>query len=318
MKKTDVNTGEILVDIISAAIQLPGVKVNRKTFLLEQFKDAPPEIKEIILARGPIKAKCSRDKLKRRAEKIVNDRTLISSGASFAAGMPGGLAMAATIPADTLQFYAVVLRMAQEIAYLYGEDDLWAEETLDMEKVTNQLILYCGVMLKVAGAAQTLRIISSPLAKRIMKKLPQKTMTKTLYYAVVKSIVKTVGTNMTKSVFSKGAAKIVPVIGGVVSGGMTMLTMKPMGMRLVEALDKAHYAYTQFDFDSDWNALVKECNDAVEAMDKQQTANPNVTQASASTSPVFEELKQAKKMVEEGILSEEEFAEIKAKLIAKL
>ena len=33
--------------------------------------------------------------------------------------IPGGIAMAATIPADTLQFFGVALRLAQEISYIY-------------------------------------------------------------------------------------------------------------------------------------------------------------------------------------------------------
>ena len=37
---------------------------------------------------------------------------------SFAAGIPGGLAMAATIPADVAQFFGMALRLAQELAYL--------------------------------------------------------------------------------------------------------------------------------------------------------------------------------------------------------
>lgn len=47
------------------------------------------------------------------AKRIINERTIVSTGASFVAGLPGGLAMAATIPADMLQFYGIALRMAQ-------------------------------------------------------------------------------------------------------------------------------------------------------------------------------------------------------------
>lgn len=37
-------TNTALTDIISAAISLPGVKVNREAFLREQFKSKPEEL----------------------------------------------------------------------------------------------------------------------------------------------------------------------------------------------------------------------------------------------------------------------------------
>ena len=66
-------------------------------------------------------------------------------------------------------------------------------EFLDNDKVTNQLILYCGVMLGASGAAQAVRVMSSALAKQILKKLPQKALTKTFYYPIIKSIAKAFG-----------------------------------------------------------------------------------------------------------------------------
>lgn len=142
-----------LESVISTAIQVPGVKVNREMFLREQFKGLSKDRMEEIIDNGPVAAGWERSQLRKMAKKIINERTIISTGVSFAAGLPGGLAMAATIPADMLQFYGVALRMAQEIAYLYGEADLWNGEFLDNDKVTNQLILYCGVMLGASGAA---------------------------------------------------------------------------------------------------------------------------------------------------------------------
>lgn len=42
------------------------------------------------------------------ANKLIIKRTSQSSIASFVAGIPGGLAMAATIPADIMQFFGMV------------------------------------------------------------------------------------------------------------------------------------------------------------------------------------------------------------------
>ena len=303
---SEYNSNFSLTEVITTAIQIPGVKVNRETFLREQFKKERPAKLERIIAYGPVEASCERKQLQKMAKKLINERTALSTTASFAAGLPGGLAMAATIPADIIQFYGVALRMAQELAYLYGEGDLWNGATIDNERVTNQLVLYCGVMLGVSGATQAVRVLSSKLAQQALKKLPQKALTKTFYYPIVKSIAKFFGAKMTKDVFAKGVSKAVPIIGGVVSGGMTFATMRPMGVRLAEALDDAHFDYSQEEFEADWSDIVEE-NEKVEAEESKKS--------SVTNQQPMERLKQAKEMLEMGLISEEEFAELKAKIL---
>jgi len=93
-----------LENIITTAVQIPGVKVNRNRFLAETFaKETDISIQEII-DKGPIQAGISRDKLSNIASKHILIRTSQSSAASFVAGIPGGLAMAATIPPMSYNF----------------------------------------------------------------------------------------------------------------------------------------------------------------------------------------------------------------------
>lgn len=242
-----------LVEIINAALQIPGVKVDRKEFLLAQFKDLPVDSRNDIVMRGPVEAKCARGELKKKAQTLVNERTLMSTGASFLAGLPGGLAMAATIPADMLQFYAVALRLAQEIAYLYGEEDIWAGREDNNEEVTQQLLVYCGIMFGAPGV-----------------KL------------------------LTKGVLVKTLAKAVPLVGGVVSGGFTLATMGPMGTKLVDMFDKTIF----------------------EKPKKEEKKQATVV-TPKEESPM-EEFERAKKLMDDGIITPEEFVAIKAKLIDKL
>lgn len=259
-EKTSQNTTD-LSTIIAGAIQIPGVKVTRSAFLAEQFKELGPEELKAIIEKGPIEAGVKREVLKRKADKLLKTRTAISTGASFAAGLPGGLAMVATIPADILQFYGVALRMAQELVYLYGEQDIWCDGAVDPDKVTNQLILYCGVMLGASGASQMVRVMSSALAKQAMKKLPQKALTKHLIYTVTKSIARFFGVSMTKTTFAKGVSKAIPIVGGVVSGGITLASMLPMGKRLIKSLDTAHFDYTEADFKKDMEDIDATCKE---------------------------------------------------------
>lgn len=307
-----------LESVISTAIQIPGIKVNRELFLRERFQKESKELVEQIVELGPVDAQISPDTLRKMAKRLINERTLVSTGASFAAGLPGGLAMAATIPADMLQYYGVALRMAQELAYLYGEGDLWNGVFLDNDKVTNQLILYCGVMLGASGAAQAVRVMSSALAKQIMKKLPQKALTKTFYYPVIKTICKFFGVSMTKNVFAKGVSKAVPILGGVVSGGLTFATLRPMGQRLADTLDQAHFSYTEANFQEDWQDIVEVSENEAVVSSSSPEKNAATSEASVISGDICEKIAKAKALLDAGVLTEQEFAEIKAKLIAEL
>lgn len=232
--------------------------------------------------------------------------------------------MAATIPADIIQFYGVALRLAQELAYLYGEEDLWKDHLLDKDRVTNQLMLYCGVMLGASGAAQTVRVLSSSLAKQALKKLPQKALTKTIYYPIIKSIAKAFSVKMTKEVFAKGIAKALPIVGGVVSGGITLATMKPMGKRLADALDEAHFDYTQKEFEADWAEIIEItereetelASNSVESNMPEADNGINVTENTGQDN--LDKIRKAKEMLDAGIVTEEEFSALKTKLLELL
>ena len=257
-----------LANIITTAIKIPGVKVTREYFLREQFKDLSKEEIELIVEKGPVEAGIEQEVLRKKANRIIKERTAFSTSASFLAGLPGGWTMAATIPADILQFYGVALRMAQELAYLYGEKDLWCDGTPDSDKVMNQLILYLGVMLGAVGASQLVRVMANALAKQALKKLPQKALTKTLIFTVTKYVLKPFGVKLTKAAFAKGVSKILPVVGGFISGGITLVSMMPMGNRLAETLDKAHFNYTDADFEADITVLSEICEVDFETIDE--------------------------------------------------
>lgn len=227
--------------IIEKALSLPGVKVNRRDFLIEIFAD---RIKEedipLLLKVGPVKSGLfTQAELKKAAIKNCNKNKWQCSATSFASGIPGGFAMAATIPLDTMQFFGFNLRVAQQVAYIYGYEDFWSGDVLDNERVESELVLFLGTMLGAGGAAQVTRLISSQLAKKVAADLPKKALTKTFYYPIVKNIAKSIGVKVTKDSFAKGLSKTIPLIGGVISGGITYKSMSIMNKRLYEAFDVA-------------------------------------------------------------------------------
>ena len=249
-EQTNIEKEVALESIVTTAVQIPGVKVNRNKFLAETFSDVDIPIQE-ILDLGPVAAGISQETLAKISGKLIFNRTSQSSIASFVAGIPGGLAMAATIPADVLQFFGMSLRLAQELSYLYGAQDLWQDGQIDDEKVRTQLLLYCGVMFGVSGAVSGVRVLSTQIAKTTLKKLPQKALTKTFWYPMIKQIGKALSIKVTKNTVAQAVSKSIPVISGVISGGLNFASMLPMANRLQTALDSASFNYTEEDLEKD-------------------------------------------------------------------
>lgn len=327
-----------LESIITSAVQIPGVKVNRKKFLSETFANEGVVLQD-ILDSGPVEANVPQEQLTRLANKLILKRTGQSSLASFATGIPGGLAMAATIPADVLQFFGMSLRLAQELSYLYGAGDLWQDGQIDDERVQNQLLLYCGVMFGVSGAVSGVRVLSAQIAKTTLKKLPQKALTKTFWYPMVKQICKAVGIKITKSSVAKGVSKAVPIIGGVVSGGLNFASMMPMANKLQAALESAVFGYTQEDLQNDIQEIEniafedtpKDSSQNTDIKTKVMTSGKKLTEnfsnlfnkkkvepIAENQDNILETIKKLSELKEAGILSQEEFDSKKAELLSKL
>lgn len=343
-KQTELSTELALENIITNAIKLPLVKVNRAGFLTETFSTGDIPVQD-ILDCGPVEAGLSREKLSDIAKKLILKRTSQSSIASFASGIPGGLAMAATIPADVLQFFGMALRLAQELSYLYGAQDLWQDGKVDDERVKSQLIMYCGVMFGVSGAVSGVRVLSAQIAKTTLKKLPQKAPTKTFWYPIVKQIGKAIGVKITKSTVARGVSKAIPLIGGVVSGGLNFASMMPMANRLHETLDKASFDYTDEELVADIENIENAAEDAAspaqetkknldEVKDKMSRGIKNVgvgianrfakknsvasAPAESQSDNVMESIEKLFKLKEMGAITEEDFNAKKEELLARL
>lgn len=325
-------TSDIMLEgIICKAIQIPGVKVDRNKFLAEIFS-SKVDLLENIINNGPIGVGITREEINNIANRLIMKRTSQSSIASFAAGIPGGLAMAATIPADILQFFGMSLRLAQELSYLYGADDLWKNGKIDDEKVKNQLILYCGVMFGVSGAVSGVRVLSTQVAKTALKKIPQKALTKTFWYPMIKKICSFVGYTLTKKTLASGVSKAIPVIGGVISGTINFASMMPMARKLNDTLDNATFDYSEEEFNRDIELLSNETGKVSEE-DKQSFKEKFVVgfnKTKNSVSNLFsklgdnkdkseidpiEEIKKYKELLDSGIINQEEFNKKKKDLL---
>jgi len=241
MTTMDVNgDGKVdIEDIIILGLKTPGITINRSEFLSKELmKNYSKETIGLAVATTPDNAGIPLEEINLIADNVIQFERTCVTGISAALGTPGGAAMVATIPADIIQYYGYMLRAAQKLMYLYGfpEIDTSIEgEKFDSETL-NILIVCLGVMYGVAGANNAIKAMAKALACGVEKKLINAALTKGTIYPIVKSIAKWFGVRMTKEVFAGFFKKAIPVVGGVVGGGITYVSFKPCCDKLKASL----------------------------------------------------------------------------------
>ena len=226
--------------VLESAAKLPLVRVDRETFLTKNLsKLCTPTQLQTAISEGTLRANIPIETLDSLANAVINAETMKVTAISTAAGIPGGLAMAATIPADLAQFYGFVIRISQELAYLYGWEEFFTESSELDDATESQLVLFIGVMSGVSAANKVVgKLFGETAMKAVAKKVAAKALTKNWYYPIVKKIAAMLGQRMVKATFAKGVSKVVPIIGGAISGGLTLATFKPMAHKLQKHLSK--------------------------------------------------------------------------------
>jgi hypothetical protein len=228
------NIGDVGVwyNVLGAALLIPGAKVDRKEFLTKEFrKYCNPETVEKILKEGTVKAGIEVKLMDKIADEAIVFHTGVATSLSFAAGIPGGLTMLATVPADIAQYYYHVIVIAQKLAYIYGLADMGMVD----DNFKSLLTLLVGVMVDVEDADKTvLELFSAQFKKDVTAVALGKFFNKTILKIAVALSYRLTGKGVFQSIW-----KMIPLVGGVVSGGITLFTFNPMGNKLKENLHKS-------------------------------------------------------------------------------
>lgn len=225
-------------DIIILGLRIPGVHIGREEFLRKQFmKNYANDVIQDAVKFNPAHAGITVEEIDNIADQVIQYERNCVSGISLALGAPGGVAMVATLPADIAQYYGYMLRAIQKLLYLYGFPEINVENGVNIDDETMNLITLClGVMYGVEGSVASIKILSNALGKGVEKKLLQKALTKGTFYPIVKKISRWFSVCMTKQVFAGFFRKAIPVVGGVVGGGITYLSFKPCCDNLKKSL----------------------------------------------------------------------------------
>ena len=227
------------LEFLAKVVRVPGVRVNRDEFLRQELRKLRMDDDAIARAidSNPLLAGVALTEIDRLAEEAISYETNKSAAISFVAGIPGGFAMLGTIPADLMQYYAHALRIMQKLAYLYGWGELLPDSRDADDDTLGVLAVFFGVMLGVGGAAQSLTAFARVAAKTAYQNhATKRALMSITWYPVVKHSLRLIGINITKSTAAKGFSKIVPVIGGFVSSGLTFMALQSQSALLKEHL----------------------------------------------------------------------------------
>ena len=227
------------LEFLAKVVRVPGVRINREEFLRQELRKLQMDDDAIARAidSNPLLAGVALTQIDTLAEEAISYETNKSAAISFVAGIPGGFAMLGTIPADLMQYYAHALRIMQKLAYLYGWGELLPDGRETDDDTIGVLAVFFGVMLGVGGASQSLTAFARVAAKTAYQNhATKRALMSITWYPVVKHSLRLIGINITKSTAAKGFSKIVPVIGGFVSSGLTFMALQSQSALLKEHL----------------------------------------------------------------------------------
>lgn len=233
-----------LVPIISGAMKVPGVKVDREEFLIKELKGkVSDDVLTNAVNNGTKGAKVDVELIEKLAKNCMNSKALLTVTASFLSGLPGGLVgLLGGSSVDVIQYYANFFNLAQKLMYLYGYKDI-SELDSSQEDI---MIVVLGAASGVEVANAFLKKVLSETAVKWQEKVMAEQLGKHSLKAVANKVMFTFGRRSAARLSEEQAAKLfsksVPLLGGIISGVLSAATFKPMAKRLNKSL-KEFYTY---------------------------------------------------------------------------
>lgn len=227
-------------EVVAQAIRLPGTSVNRTSFLAEAIgaKHAPA-IVQAAIATTPAMAGLTDRQIEKIAKKSLSRDGRRTTALSFAAGIPGGVVGAVTIPADLVQFYGYLIRAIQKLTYLYGWRDLVFVDATQADVATAGALVIClGVMAGVERADAALARLARLRASGADDARLRSALAARAMQVEINEISAELTRRMAKRLTGQVAGKAIPLVGGIVSGVITGSGFDEMARRLLKELKR--------------------------------------------------------------------------------
>lgn len=239
--------------ILATVLKMPGVKIDRVAFLRKELRPYCNQSRLQMLGNVRPYTVVSERVIDKLARQCIRYHTTLATATSTVVGLPGGLAMAATMPADLTQYFYHVFVLSQKLAYLYGYPDFFEdrfdegeydEEEGELSDVSTDLLtIFMGVMMGAPVAEKGISELSVAVAESAVTRLPRVALTKTAIFPIVSQIAKMIGTRLSKESFAKGVGRFIPLAGGLFSGGLTLLTFRKGANRLRRQLSAQRHLF---------------------------------------------------------------------------
>jgi len=272
-ERQDAEARRYAMEFLAKVVRLRGVKIDRECYLrqeLHKFGVSEAQVMEAI-ERTPVQAGVALPLVDEVASASIEFETRKSALVSFTAGLPGGAAMLATVPGDVVQYYVHAFRVMQKLSYLYGWKDFLGDLDESDDETIGKLTLFLGVMMGVGGASASLSRFAQQVARpAVEKQVAKQALTKTSWYQPMKKTLAVIGLKVTKSSFGRTVSKAVPVVGGLISGGMTLVSLKSQSERLRNYLRELPPPGVDA---SDYARLLRETDDVENADDPGMTGD---------------------------------------------
>ena len=226
-------------EVLAQAIRLPGTSVSRAGYLAEVVSRKHPRLVQRAIDTTPARAGLTEREIEKIAKKSLGKDGRRTTALSFAAGIPGGVAGAVTIPADLVQFYGYLIRAIQKLTYLYGWRDLAYVDPAQTDIATAAaLVIMLGVM---AGVEQANTVLAR-LARLRASGADDTRLRTALAARAMQDEVNQISTELTmrmvKRLTGQVAGKAIPVVGGIVSGVITGSGFDEMAKRMLRELKR--------------------------------------------------------------------------------
>jgi len=225
--------------VLRKALDLPGARVDRTAFLRKELQPRfPDDVVAKAIATRPSEAGIPDWMVRPIANGVIRRHRTAVSALSALLGLPGGWWLTTTVPADLAQFFSHTLQVAQKLAYLYGWPELSGDDGELDDETMHLLTIFVGVMFGVSESNKAVSEVSKRLAEEMARRLPKQPLTKSGVYTLAKQVAKWLGVKLTKDTFAKTLAKVVPILGGLISGTVTWMAFSGMSTRLREHLER--------------------------------------------------------------------------------
>ena len=228
-----------ILSFIKMVSDMPLVKIDKHKYLVAAFASEYPSLLQTILEKGAYDAGVPLNIIDTKSREAINYEIAKSSAISFVSGLPGGIVGIGAVPADTAQFLCHALRIAQKLCYISGLPSFTLGDSMTDDEACLATV-YIGVMFEDTEAIFALNSIWKAIAEKSARIGFR--VSSVVGYAVISSILKSIGIKIGSKSFMKSVSKAVPLIGGAVSAGFTYTSLNKMSNKLYNKIKESKYS----------------------------------------------------------------------------